>query len=121
VTGTRDLAAATTAVFANPGHDGRTYAITGPEAVSFGDVAEAIGNASGNPVRHVDGTLAEHREYMQAPNRPAGYVNRAPDQTACAHLPRLRRGDVVGVRHHAAARSRVLDVPVIGQTARARA
>lgn len=72
---TRDLAAATTAVFANSGHDGKAYAVTGPEGLSFGEVAAAIGKAGGNSVRHVDGTLAEHREYMRAPNRPAPYVN----------------------------------------------
>ncbi|MBB5916661.1 uncharacterized protein YbjT (DUF2867 family) [Nocardia transvalensis] len=72
---TRDLAAATAAVFTTAGHDGRAYAISGPEAISFGDVAAAIGAASGTTVRHIDGTPAEHREYMRAADRPAAYVN----------------------------------------------
>jgi uncharacterized protein YbjT (DUF2867 family) len=72
---TRDLAAATAAVFATPGHDGRAYALTGPESLSFGDVATVIGGATGAPVRHIDDTPAEHREYLRAPGRPAPYVN----------------------------------------------
>lgn len=72
---TRDLVAATVAVFANSGHDGKAYAITGPAALSFSDVADTIGRARGIPVRHIDGTAAEHREYMRAPGRPAAYVN----------------------------------------------
>lgn len=72
---TRDLAAATAAVSATDGHDGHAYALTGPEGLSFGEVAAAIGAATGTPVRHIDGTLGEHREYMRAPDRPAAYVN----------------------------------------------
>jgi len=72
---TRDLAAATTAVFATEGHDGKAYAITGPAGLSFGEVAAAIGEVTGTPVRHIDGTRGEHREYMRAPDRPAAYVN----------------------------------------------
>jgi uncharacterized protein YbjT (DUF2867 family) len=72
---TRDLAAATAAVFTTPGHAGRAYAISGPEAISFGEAAAAIGAASGTRIRHVDGTLAEHREYLRGPGRPAAYVN----------------------------------------------
>jgi uncharacterized protein YbjT (DUF2867 family) len=72
---TRDLAAATAAVFATGGHDGKAYAVTGPEGLSFGEVAAAIAEATGRPVRHIDGTLSEHREYMRAPDRPAAYVN----------------------------------------------
>ncbi|WP_051756081.1 NAD(P)H-binding protein [Nocardia sp. NRRL WC-3656] len=72
---TRDLAAATAAVFATTGHEGRAYAISGPEAISFGEVAAAIGAASGTTVRHIDGTPAEHREYMRGPDRPAAYAN----------------------------------------------
>lgn len=72
---TRDLAAATAAVFATAGHDGKAYALSGPEAISFGEVAAVIGKATGASVRHIDGTPAEHREYMRAPDRPAAYVN----------------------------------------------
>jgi uncharacterized protein YbjT (DUF2867 family) len=72
---TRDLAAAAAAVFASSGHDAKVYAITGPEGLSFGEVADAIGKARGNPVRHIDASPADHREYMRAPGRHAAYVN----------------------------------------------
>ncbi|GAB3414189.1 hypothetical protein GCM10027569_34410 [Flindersiella endophytica] len=70
---------------------------------------------------------------MRAPNRPTAYVNHInhlyiPTRAgACAgvsgdvekltgrppaHLPRLRRGDVVSVRRHAAAFSGLFDIPL---------
>ena len=72
---TRDVADATVAVLAGDPHRGRAYTLTGREALTFGQVAQAIGRATGRTIRHVDGTLAEHREHMRGPDRPADYVN----------------------------------------------
>ena len=41
-------------VLAGDGHDGRTYELTGPEAVSSADCAAALSAALGREVRHVD-------------------------------------------------------------------
>ena len=46
-----DCAAAAAAVLAGDGHDGRTYDITGPEALSAGALADLYGELSGQPVR----------------------------------------------------------------------
>jgi NAD(P)H dehydrogenase (quinone) len=51
-----DVAAAVAAVLTGAGHDGRTYDLTGPEALSLGAVAELMARAAGRPVVYRDQT-----------------------------------------------------------------
>jgi len=51
VTDARDIAAVAAAALTEDGHVGKTYTVTGPEALSHSDIATAIGNAIGQPVR----------------------------------------------------------------------
>jgi uncharacterized protein YbjT (DUF2867 family) len=51
---TRDVAAIAAAVLTEPGHVGAQYDITGPEAVSYADVAAKLSAAIGRPVTYVD-------------------------------------------------------------------
>ena len=50
----RDVAAAAAAVLTGSGHEGRTYVLTGPEALTFAEAAAVIGEETGRPVQHVD-------------------------------------------------------------------
>jgi uncharacterized protein YbjT (DUF2867 family) len=50
----RDIAAVAAAALTEPGHEGRTYTITGPEAVTHTQIALAIGAAVGKDVAFVD-------------------------------------------------------------------
>jgi uncharacterized protein YbjT (DUF2867 family) len=50
----RDIADVAAAVLTEPGHDGATYSITGPAAVTHAEIAAAIGEATGRPVSFVD-------------------------------------------------------------------
>jgi uncharacterized protein YbjT (DUF2867 family) len=50
----RDIADVAAAVLTEPGHDGATYSITGPAAVTHAEIAAAIGEATGRPVTFVD-------------------------------------------------------------------
>jgi uncharacterized protein YbjT (DUF2867 family) len=50
----RDVAEAAAAVLTGEGHEGRTYTVTGPEALTFAEAAGIIGEATGRPVQHVD-------------------------------------------------------------------
>jgi uncharacterized protein YbjT (DUF2867 family) len=50
----RDIAAVAVAALTGPGHEGETYEITGPRAISYHDVAAALSAALGKPVRYVD-------------------------------------------------------------------
>ena len=50
----RDVGAAAAAVLHAEGHDGRTHALTGPEAITYGHVADELSEATGRPVEFVD-------------------------------------------------------------------
>lgn len=55
----RDIGASVAAILANPApHGGKTYTLTGPTAVGIADVASAIGDAIGKPVKYVPVPLA---------------------------------------------------------------
>ena len=57
-----DVARSAAAVLRDPAaHAGRTYEITGPEALSFTEVAETLSAATGRRIRYVDETLEEAR------------------------------------------------------------
>lgn len=51
---TRDIAAAAGAVLTSKGHEGLVYEITGPEALSYTDVAERLSTMLGRRIRFVD-------------------------------------------------------------------
>ncbi|MFF1611731.1 NAD(P)H-binding protein [Amycolatopsis sp. NPDC058278] len=73
-TDTRDLADAAVTVLTEDGHDGRGYAITGPEALTFGEMAALLAEASGRPIRHRDATPAEHRAHFARSGHPEAWV-----------------------------------------------
>ncbi len=50
----RDVGNAAAAVLTSAGHDGRSYALTGPEAVTYTQVAAALAEATGREVEFVD-------------------------------------------------------------------
>ena len=51
---TRDVAAVAAAVLTEPGHEGATYDITGPEALSYHDVAIRLSEALGRDIRYIE-------------------------------------------------------------------
>lgn len=50
----RDIAAIAAKTLAEPGHEGKAYDITGPEALTHAEMAEQLSRALGRPVRYVD-------------------------------------------------------------------
>jgi uncharacterized protein YbjT (DUF2867 family) len=50
----RDNAAAAAAALTEPGHEGRTYDLTGPEALTHAEMAAALSHAVGRPVAFID-------------------------------------------------------------------
>jgi len=58
----RDIGSVAAAVLTSEGHSGRIYELTGPEALGFGRIAEAIGKGSGRPVTYVDVTPEAARD-----------------------------------------------------------
>ena len=60
----RDIAAVAVAVLNGSGHEGKTYVITGPEALTYSDVAEKLSTAIGRKVRYVDVPLEAAKRTM---------------------------------------------------------
>jgi uncharacterized protein YbjT (DUF2867 family) len=61
----RDVAAAAAAIVAAPApHASKTYWLTGPDLVTYADVAEALTDALGHPVEYRRIAPDEHREMM---------------------------------------------------------
>ena len=49
-----DIAEVAVVALTQPGHDGKTYDLSGPEALSFPEVLARISEVTGEPVRYVD-------------------------------------------------------------------
>ena len=67
----RDIASVATATLTQPGHEGKRYELTGPEALSFAEQVALIGAAIGRPLRFVDVPPAAARDAMLSSGMPA--------------------------------------------------
>jgi uncharacterized protein YbjT (DUF2867 family) len=67
----RDIAAVAVRVLTEAGHEGRTHTITGPEALTHGQVAETLGAALGRTVTYVNVTPAQFADSMLSYGAPA--------------------------------------------------
>jgi uncharacterized protein YbjT (DUF2867 family) len=54
VVDTADVGAVAAVVLTNPGHEGKTYDVTGPESLSYDDVASKLSSSLGRRVEYVD-------------------------------------------------------------------
>jgi len=61
---TRDIATVAARALTESGHEGKAYDITGPEALSFSEIARKIGAATGKNVRYVDVSPDDARKAM---------------------------------------------------------
>ena len=60
----RDVAAVAARTLTSPGHAGKTYELNGPEALTYGEVAEKITRASGRRVQYVDIPVEQQKQAM---------------------------------------------------------
>jgi NAD(P)H dehydrogenase (quinone) len=70
----KDCAAAAAAVLSTPGHENKTYDITGPDLISQADFAKLLADVSGKPVKVTnidDATLVER---MKKSGTPEGFA-----------------------------------------------
>jgi uncharacterized protein YbjT (DUF2867 family) len=58
----RDIAEVAVAALTEDGHEGEMYEVTGPELLSFDQVASELSEATGRPMRFLD---ISHEEYME--------------------------------------------------------
>jgi uncharacterized protein YbjT (DUF2867 family) len=68
---TRDVGAAAAVVLADPArHAGATYALTGPRAVGYAEVAAALARVAGRPVEYVAAVPEEHEARLRTAGMP---------------------------------------------------
>jgi uncharacterized protein YbjT (DUF2867 family) len=67
----RDIAAVAVAALTSAGHEGQTYAISGPEALTFSEVAAKLTAASGRAFSYVSVSEGEFAQYLSQSGRPA--------------------------------------------------
>ena len=68
---TRDIAAVAACVLTQSGHEGKVYEITGPEALSFHDIAARIGEVTGRSITYVDVSPSDAEKWFVAGGMPA--------------------------------------------------
>jgi uncharacterized protein YbjT (DUF2867 family) len=72
----------------NGGHEGRSYAITGPESLTMTEIAEQVSQAIGKTVRYVNITQEEYRSAMLAagasPERADAFVELWSERRKCS-------------------------------------
>jgi uncharacterized protein YbjT (DUF2867 family) len=66
----RDVAAVAAAALTQEGHENKAYDITGPEALSFHELAEVLSKVTGKKVTYVDVPLEETKKGMVAMGFP---------------------------------------------------
>ncbi|MGC8494958.1 MAG: NmrA family NAD(P)-binding protein [Syntrophobacteraceae bacterium] len=60
----RDVAAVAKAALTMPGYENAAYELTGPELLSFGDMAAILSKVTGRPIRHIDISEKEQGEFF---------------------------------------------------------
>jgi uncharacterized protein YbjT (DUF2867 family) len=70
----RDVAAVAAAALTAPGHEGQTYAITGPDSLSHAEVAAILSETIGRPIAYKDISLDALREQLVAGGSPSWLV-----------------------------------------------
>ena len=71
----RDIAALAAKALTEAGHEGKAYDLSGPNALSWGEVAETIGKAIGKAVKYVPVSDEDGRKGMLAAGIPVFYAD----------------------------------------------
>jgi uncharacterized protein YbjT (DUF2867 family) len=93
----RDVAAVAAAVLNDPvGHVDQTYDLTGPEPLSYADIAEVFTRNIGRQVRYVDVPVDQARAHLLGDGMPEWLVDRLLDLSAfyCTGAASVVSGDV---------------------------
>jgi uncharacterized protein YbjT (DUF2867 family) len=95
----RDISAVAAKVFTTSGHEGKTYVITGPEALTFHQVAEKLSAVLGRNIQYVDVPLSTAADGMRKSGMPEwdiravtellGYFASGAAATVTDTIPRL--------------------------------
>ncbi len=67
----RDIAEVAIKVLTAEGHEGKTYDLTGPEALTYAEAVEKLGTAIGRPLRYIDLPAAAYEQALISFGIPA--------------------------------------------------
>jgi uncharacterized protein YbjT (DUF2867 family) len=82
----RDIAAVAAAVLTGSGHEGKSYVITGPESLTYAEIADKLTEAVGKKIVYVDVPLEQAGKTMVGNGSPQWYVEGQMEQ----YLVRLK-------------------------------
>ena len=75
----RDIAAVAVTALRAPGHEGRIFTLSGPEALTYDDMADELSKALGRDIRHISLPPADLKAGMLAEGMPAAIADRMLD------------------------------------------
>jgi uncharacterized protein YbjT (DUF2867 family) len=75
----RDIAAVAVKALTEPGHEGGIYTLSGPEALSYDEMAEELSNVLGRTIRHVSLPAADLKAAMLGEGMPEAIADRMLD------------------------------------------
>jgi len=75
----RDIAAVAVKVLTEPNHDGKAYAISGSEALTYDEVASELAKTLGRPISHVNLPPSDLKGGMLAAGMPEGIADQMLD------------------------------------------
>lgn len=88
----RDIAVAAAVALTEDGHAGKTYVLTGPDPLTYKEVAALIGKAIGKPVKYVPVSEADAKKAMVGAGLPEWFVD---DLLALQRMYKAGRGAAV--------------------------
>jgi len=71
----RDISAVAVRALTEAGHEGRAYTLTGPEAISYDELAGELSVAVGHAIRHVNLEPGDYRRGLMAEGLPEGLAD----------------------------------------------
>jgi uncharacterized protein YbjT (DUF2867 family) len=76
----RDIAAVAVAVLTGSGHEGKSYVITGPESLTYPEIADKLSAAVGKKITYVDVPLEQAKRVMEDSGVPKWFVDGQMEQ-----------------------------------------
>jgi nucleoside-diphosphate-sugar epimerase len=70
----RDIGAVAARVLTEPGHENTTYALTGRESLTYGEVADIMSAELGRPITYSDPSPLAFARRMRRRGHPWGYI-----------------------------------------------
>ena len=75
----RDIAAVAVKALTEPGHEGKAYTLSGPEALTYADIATELSKVLGRSIRHISLSPSDLKNGMLAEGMPEEIADRMLD------------------------------------------